>query len=777
MGRRSADWSVRPVPKLKFPRGIADKLLAMRRAGALTIVCLLALVLPPAAAQAVTYTVNTTADVAGSPGCTPVCSLRRALNEAQGQTEVKIQLPAKPESYAVQAGTPLPVTDTQVTIEGLGAGSEDVTITAPDHTEAFAIDSAGGGVEARLQDLSITHLPGDLGRAIRATGTGDNVLNLVLIDADIVANTAPSAGGAPGRGGGIEISTADETPTFLGLNHVRLAGNVAEGGSSGPGDGGAGGGLYAANTSVALTATDVLENEAAAGAHAGGRGGGLYLDHSALRFVGGSVEENVARGFADPTGDASAGGGIYYDFPESAAYLRMFVSTVANNRAEGAAGALRGGRGGGIEAIGPVYLTNTTVADNTAGGAVGVSGHGGGLTVDRGLLHFVSSTIADNEAAGAGGTGGNLLEHESPLFSFVNTIISGGIAAGGDQNCERDATPARGGVNIENLDTCGLNAAAGDLVDTDPQLGPLAENPPSGSLFGGGDGKTMAIGLASPAHDAATNCVPPSNDERGVRRPQGLACDVGAYELEAASPDLSAQTSPTVALGGGAFDTATLTGGAAPTGQITFQLFGPDGEFACSEAPVFSDTVTVSGGGTYRSAAFTPTLPGHYQWFVEYGGDHQNNRAHADCGLPDSELVVTPAVAGGKVVSGGSTTGGSKGGGPAHSDHPVSLALREVRSAKGGRAILTVAVSGPGTVSVRQRLPKSKRRPGSRLVKSLSRQASAAGGALTLTVRPTAAARRLLKRQPSVTVPLEVAFATPGGVTATVATSVVLKSG
>nr|BBJ47930.1 hypothetical protein SAVMC3_05590 [Streptomyces avermitilis] len=51
-------------------------------------------------------------------------------------------------------------------------------------------------------------------------------------------------------------------------------------------------------------------------------------------------------------------------------------------------------------------------------------------------------------------------------------------------------------------------------------MGPLADN--------GGPTDTTALLPGSPALDAADGC--PATDQRGVARPQGTACDIGAYE-------------------------------------------------------------------------------------------------------------------------------------------------------------------------------------------------------------------------------------------------------
>lgn len=68
-------------------------------------------------------------------------------------------------------------------------------------------------------------------------------------------------------------------------------------------------------------------------------------------------------------------------------------------------------------------------------------------------------------------------------------------------------------------DTSGL------ITGQDPLLAPLADN--------GGPTRTHALLPRSPAIDAGSpDCPPPAADQRGVQRPFGLACDIGAYEAE-----------------------------------------------------------------------------------------------------------------------------------------------------------------------------------------------------------------------------------------------------
>jgi len=100
--------------------------------------------------------------------------------------------------------------------------------------------------------------------------------------------------------------------------------------------------------------------------------------------------------------------------------------------------------------------------------------------------------------------------------TLKNTIIA--YNSGG--NCS--GAMASSGHNLEDANTCSLTAA-GDLVNTDPILGPLADN--------GGPTWTHALLDGSPAINAGSgDCPPPAADQRGVARPQGAACDIGVFE-------------------------------------------------------------------------------------------------------------------------------------------------------------------------------------------------------------------------------------------------------
>src|SRR5690606_29126136 len=124
---------------------------------------------------------------------------------------------------------------------------------------------------------------------------------------------------------------------------------------------------------------------------------------------------------------------------------------------------------------------------------------------------------------------------------------------------------------------CAYVAGAGDLLDTAPLLGPLASN--------GGTTQTHALLANSPAIDAGDNAgcaAAPVNgvDQRGTVRPQGAACDIGAYE--AAATAIEEELPPTITLvippGGGVLQRFPVRlefpAGALPEGTtVTLEVF------------------------------------------------------------------------------------------------------------------------------------------------------------------------------------------------------------
>jgi hypothetical protein len=112
------------------------------------------------------------------------------------------------------------------------------------------------------------------------------------------------------------------------------------------------------------------------------------------------------------------------------------------------------------------------------------------------------------------GTGGGIFNWGSLTLS--NTIVAN-QSGGGDCFIPPDITS--NGHNLESGTSCGFTGT-GDLQNANPLLGALADN--------GGPTQNMALLPGSPAIDVGS--CEQTTDQRGIARPQGATCDIGAYE-------------------------------------------------------------------------------------------------------------------------------------------------------------------------------------------------------------------------------------------------------
>jgi hypothetical protein len=177
-------------------------------------------------------------------------------------------------------------------------------------------------------------------------------------------------------------------------------------------------------------------------------------------------------------------------------------------------------------------MTNSTVALNrvtstSIGGSA--SAFGGGVIATSGASSIINSTIAGNAAA-ANANGGTSQPVGGGLFASSSTTLRGSIVANNTAAAGRDCVGgphSDGGNLIRRLAGCSFTKKPSDVSGKDPKLGALKAN--------GGPTRTMAIASTSPAlnHIPTAACAV-STDERGVHRPQGPRCDIGAYERKPA---------------------------------------------------------------------------------------------------------------------------------------------------------------------------------------------------------------------------------------------------
>jgi len=120
-----------------------------------------------------------------------------------------------------------------------------------------------------------------------------------------------------------------------------------------------------------------------------------------------------------------------------------------------------------------------------------------------------------------------------------------------------------------------------------------------------------------------------------------LQADASLTVIEgvAVATSLSSLASPGVTLGEPVSNTATLSGGASPTGTITFDLYGPN-DATCAGPAVFTSLVPVTDNGNYTSASFTPVTTGTYRWVANYGGDPDNLPTTNACNSANGSVVV-----------------------------------------------------------------------------------------------------------------------------------------
>jgi hypothetical protein len=161
-----------------------------------------------------------------------------------------------------------------------------------------------------------------------------------------------------------------------------------------------------------------------------------------------------------------------------------------------------------------------------------------------------------------------------------------------------------------------------------------------GGPFGGGGGAGGGGGggssLASGANAGSTSGANPGTINGG----NGLVTITWSTRPQAV-PTLSTTASESVPVGGQISDAGTLSGGDAPTGTITFRVYGP-ADTGCFTA-LATSTASVSGNGTYRSDPFSASAPGTYRWVASYAGDPGNAPAAGGCGDPAESVTVTAA--------------------------------------------------------------------------------------------------------------------------------------
>jgi hypothetical protein len=478
-------------------------------------------------------------------------------------------------------------------------------------------------------------------------GSGDASSGAVTVEGGLL-EASGGAGGQPGGGGGAGIGGGGEgyynraggassgAVTVEGGSLKAGGGAGGELGGGGAGVGGGGGGYVegSGGASGAVTveggsleaAGGVGGESGGGGAGVGGGGGGAYEGSGGASGVvtvgGGSLEVLGGAGGESGGGGAGAGGG--------------------------SGAGVGGGGGGGSEGSSSGAAGSLVVPESSGSGvAPTLRGEvsaslevesGGRVTVpEGGVLALDGSGANVNEGAIAlAGTleGSGSLENEG---SIVATGPSWSVAGYGP------GSHAAGPSITVNAFDLGFSVPQGAVAPS--ELGVFAATVE-------GSGQTLPAGPALSgytfegwytAEQGGDRVEDSTALEMVLGGPGPVTATLHAHYAASpakASPGLSSAASSGVALGGKVHDEASLSGGDAPSGSITFELYGPS-DATCASSPVYtSPGVTVTGDGTYESGEYAPSEPGTYRWVASYSGDANNEGVEGSCGEAGETVSV-----------------------------------------------------------------------------------------------------------------------------------------
>ena len=375
---------------------------------------------------------------------------------------------------------------------GIGHGMGNVLVDHCTFNRNSAVNH-GGGIETEAGMLTITN------SSFFGNSAGHSGGSMFVHDTSVTIDNAIFSGNSANDGGGGIAGFGQLTVS----NSIFSGNNAREGGA-----------IYGWSGSAQVS------NSTFAGNTASQAGGGVKNFAGALTISGSSFTGN----------SGGYGGGI-----DNWRTLTVSDSTFSNNSANSS--------GGGIRNVeGAANVNRSTFAGNIASGGGGVANVVADVPPGSGVLHVTNSTFFDNSGSSTGG--GIYSEIE---LSVTNSIFTGNQApSGGGINSNYGTTTLKNTV-IANSPTGGncsgtITDGGGNLsypdttcpgINANPLLGPLQDN--------GGFTWTTKPGAGSAAIDAGIDAIcaaPPVNnlDQRGVTRPQGPHCDIGAVEVEVLLP-------------------------------------------------------------------------------------------------------------------------------------------------------------------------------------------------------------------------------------------------
>jgi TIR domain len=228
-------------------------------------------------------------------------------------------------------------------------------------------------------------------------------------------------------------------------------------------------------------------------------GGGISIVLGQAIISSSTISDNTAY---------NLGGGLISGSSKGGTFI-LNTSTISGNKAVS---------GGGIFDIGNDSMFNSTISGNSS--SEGGGGIDGGYQDD-----IIYTTIYDNRAKNRGGGGINGMQ-----ISLWVSIVAGNSANSGPDILGNAFILGPNLIQNTSGLTPVLQADNPSIISKPADLGPLQNN--------GGPTQTDALLPGSPAIDQipyqdtqAALCGPTHpTDQRGIPRPQGRSCDLGAYE-------------------------------------------------------------------------------------------------------------------------------------------------------------------------------------------------------------------------------------------------------
>lgn len=510
---------------------------------------------------AIPFTVSTTADaVDQTPGdqicqtAASACSLRAALDEANALTGI-LSLISLPAGTYVAAST-LNI-NARVILTGASAATSIISgnnslnriIRIGNYTvsmENFAVKGGYDAGSALVEGLGIYSVSDNLTlkncevsnhnlATILATVNFNGlsmkldsaaVTSRVFIDNCVVSNNTFSGPIMSGSNFGIGAYIRANTVT---IQNSTFQANNSSAGSGGAGQYVYGGGLFLnAVANLTITATTISNNVLATSAQ-NDRGGGLYIQGA------GSV--HLFDRLTCDSNEAPFGGGCIWYGATGNVVATILNSSVTNNLdgsndgggfslATTAASIIidRSYFDTGVAGSTPFLARTGSKANITAKNSTFVS-YSGVIPVSIGSTSASAASFENCTLFSAAGSAPALFKAFSGVvtISFKNSIIDGD---GGASCLGQMAAITSLGYNLSSDASCSFFVgASGDATNTASGLLAPASN--------GGLTKTMAIGAGAATRDAVPlgSCAVTA-DQRGVMRPQGGACDIGAYEYQ-----------------------------------------------------------------------------------------------------------------------------------------------------------------------------------------------------------------------------------------------------